>query len=183
VEPLLAYGARIVGDDARTRIVIDFDREPTLFRPLHRQSGTRIVVDLPATAFGFPAKDLAARGLFKDIRYGKMDEESARIVLTTTRPVRSAIAKVQVRRGRQGSSARARCRDDRQADVRRTGEDAILELSHGVIRAGCPRRRRAPFRRLRQPAAGDFVVAVDAGHGGIDTGAIGVDTKTEEKDR
>jgi N-acetylmuramoyl-L-alanine amidase len=28
---------------------------------------------------------------------------------------------------------------------------------------------------------GDFIIAVDAGHGGIDTGAIGVDTKTEEK--
>jgi N-acetylmuramoyl-L-alanine amidase len=36
---------------------------------------------------------------------------------------------------------------------------------------------------VEKPAAGsDFIVAVDAGHGGIDTGAIGVDTKTQEKD-
>lgn len=81
-DPLLAYGARIIGDDARTRIVIDFDREPR-FSVHYIANPERIVVDLPATAFGFPAKDLAARGLFKDIRYGKMDEESARIVLTT----------------------------------------------------------------------------------------------------
>ena len=89
-DPLLAYGARIVGDDARTRIVIDFDREPR-FSVHYIADPERIVVDLPATAFGFAAKDLAARGLFKDIRYGKMDEESARIVLTTTRPVKLAL--------------------------------------------------------------------------------------------
>ena len=28
---------------------------------------------------------------------------------------------------------------------------------------------------------GDFLVAVDAGHGGIDTGAVGDDTKTEKR--
>jgi N-acetylmuramoyl-L-alanine amidase len=36
-------------------------------------------------------------------------------------------------------------------------------------------------RVLDPPAAGESVIAVDAGHGGIDTGAIGTDTKMEEK--
>src|SRR6478752_5104028 len=93
-EPLLAYGARIVGDDARTRIVIDFDRAPP-FSIHYIANPERVVVDLPATAFGFPASDLQARGLFKDIRYGTMDEDSERIVLTATRPVRVTLAKVQ----------------------------------------------------------------------------------------
>ncbi|MGO7418355.1 AMIN domain-containing protein, partial [Rhizobium ruizarguesonis] len=57
-DPLLAYGALIVGDDARTRIVIDFDREPR-FSVHYISNPERIFVDLPATAFGFPAKDLA----------------------------------------------------------------------------------------------------------------------------
>ena len=36
--------------------------------------------------------------------------------------------------------------------------------------------------RVMEPAsAGEFVIAVDAGHGGIDTGAIGTETKMEEK--
>jgi N-acetylmuramoyl-L-alanine amidase len=94
-ERLLAYGARIVGDDARTRIVIDFDRPPS-FSIHYIANPERVVVDLPATAFGFPAKDLEARGLFKDIRYGTMDGDSARIVLTATKPVRIGMAKVQV---------------------------------------------------------------------------------------
>jgi len=58
-DPLLAYGARIIGDDARTRIVIDFDRAPD-FSVHYIANPERIVVDLPATAFGFPAADLAA---------------------------------------------------------------------------------------------------------------------------
>ncbi|MGO8026784.1 AMIN domain-containing protein, partial [Rhizobium leguminosarum] len=70
------------------------DREPR-FSVHYIANPERIVFDLPATAFVFPAKDLAARGLFKDIRYGKIDEESARIVLTTAGPVKLALAKVQ----------------------------------------------------------------------------------------
>jgi len=45
-DPLLAYGARIVGDDARTRIVIDFDREPR-FSVHYIANPERIVIDLP----------------------------------------------------------------------------------------------------------------------------------------
>ncbi|NKL36760.1 AMIN domain-containing protein [Rhizobium leguminosarum bv. viciae] len=173
-DPLLAYGARIVGDDARTRIVIDFDREPR-FSVHYIANPERIVVDLPATAFGFPAKDLAARGLFKDIRYGKMDEESARIVLTTAGPVKLALAKVQA--DETGSGHRL------VLDAEMIDKKAFAELvktqswSDRTEAAQTTSAIPAP----QKAAPGDFVIAVDAGHGGIDTGAIGVDTKTEEK--
>ena len=178
-DPLLAYGARIVGDDARTRIVIDFDREPR-FSVHYIANPERIVIDLPATAFGFPAEDLAARGLFKDIRYGKMDEESARIVLTTARPVKLALAKVQADEAGKGHRL--------VLDAEMIDKQAFAELvktqswndrtsSDGSEAAQTTSAIPAP----EKPAPGDFVIAVDAGHGGIDTGAIGVDTKTEEK--
>jgi N-acetylmuramoyl-L-alanine amidase len=173
-ERLLAYGARIVGDDARTRIVIDFDREPR-FSVHYIANPARIVVDLPATAFGFPAKDLQARGLFKDIRYGTMDEESARIVLTATRPVKLALARVQADDG--GRSHRlvldAEMIDKKQfAELVRT-QSWSDEAEAAQTTSAIPAPEKA--------APGDFVVAVDAGHGGIDAGAIGVDSKTEEK--
>ena len=60
-DPLLAYGARIAGDEARTRIVIDMDRAPA-FTVHYLDNPVRIVVDLPATAFGFPAGDLKHDG-------------------------------------------------------------------------------------------------------------------------
>lgn len=174
-EPLLAYGARIIGDDARTRIVIDFDRAPA-FSIHYIANPERVVVDLPATAFGFPAKDLEARGLFRDIRYGAMDEDSARIVLTATKPVRVALAKVQADEGGKGQ------RLVLEAEITDKAKFADLVKAQSWNEPVSPQTTNA-IAPVEKPAAGsDFIVAVDAGHGGIDTGAIGVDTKTQEKD-
>ncbi len=172
--PLLAYGARIVGDDARTRIVIDFDREPR-FSVHYIANPERIVVDLPATAFGFPAKDLEARGLFKDIRYGAMDEGSARIVLTAARPVRLALAKVQ---SDENGNGHRLVLDAEMIDKQKFAE--LVKTQSWNDQADAAETTSA-IPQPEKAAPGDFVIAVDAGHGGIDTGAIGVDTKTEEK--
>jgi N-acetylmuramoyl-L-alanine amidase len=173
-ERLLAYGARIVGDDARTRIVIDFDRPPT-FSIHYIANPARVVVDLPATAFGFPAKDLEARGLFKDIRYGTMDGDSARIVLTATKPVRIGLAKVQADEGGKGQ------RLVLEAEMTDQAKFDELVKAQSWDEPASPQTTSA-IPSAEKPGSGDFIVAVDAGHGGIDTGAIGVDTKTQEKD-
>ncbi|MBB3657603.1 N-acetylmuramoyl-L-alanine amidase [Rhizobium sp. BK650] len=171
---MLAYGARIVGDDARTRIVIDFDREPR-FSVHYIANPERIVVDLPATAFGFPAKDLEARGLFKDIRYGAMDEGSARIVLTASRPVQLALAKVQ---SDENGTGHRLVLDAEMIDEQKFAE--LVKTQSWNNQADATQTTSA-IPLPEKTAPGDFVIAVDAGHGGIDTGAIGVDTKTEEK--
>ncbi len=172
--PLLAYGARIVGDDARTRIVIDFDREPR-FSVHYIANPERIVVDLPATAFGFPAKDLEARGLFKDIRYGTMDEGSARIVLTAAHPVQLALAKIQ---SDENGNGHRLVLDAEMIDKQKFAE--LVKTQSWNDQADAAETTSA-IPQPEKAAPGDFVIAVDAGHGGIDTGAIGVDTKTEEK--
>lgn len=172
-EPLLAYGARIIGDDARTRIVIDFDQAPS-FSIHYIANPERIVVDLPATAFGFDTKQLEARGLFKDIRYGAMGEGSAQIVLTAIKPVKLAIAKVQ--QDEDGKGHRL------VLDAEMTSKEAFAALVKAQTWNGADDQQvtsAIPAAEAAKP--GDFVIAVDAGHGGIDTGAIGVDTKTEEK--
>lgn len=172
-EPLLAYGARIIGDDARTRIVIDFDQAPS-FSIHYIANPERIVVDLPATAFGFDTKQLEARGLFKDIRYGAMGEDSARIVLTAIKPVKLAIAKVQ--QDEDGKGHRL------VLDAEMTSKEAFAALVKAQTWNDADDQQvtsAIPAAEAAKP--GDFVIAVDAGHGGIDTGAIGVDTKTEEK--
>ncbi len=173
-ERLLAYGARIVGDDARTRIVIDFDRPPS-FSIHYIANPERVVVDLPATAFGFPAKDLEARGLFKDIRYGTMDGDSARIVLTATKPVRIGMAKVQVDENGKGQ----RLVLEAEMTDKATFAELVKAQSWNEPEAA---QTTSAIPTPEKVESGDFIVAVDAGHGGIDTGAIGVDTKTQEKD-
>ncbi len=67
-------------------------------------------------------------------------------------------------------------------DAERIGQDRFDKLlaeqqwTGTVPSAKTDRPAAAP-----RPKAGVFVVAIDAGHGGIDTGAIGGVTKTEEK--
>ncbi|NNH28917.1 N-acetylmuramoyl-L-alanine amidase [Rhizobium sp. SEMIA 4085] len=173
-EALLAYGARIIGADSRPRFVSYFDRHPS-FSVHYIANPERIVVDLPATAFGFQAKDLAARGLFKDIRYGTMDEGSARIVLSAVKPVKLATAKVQADEDGRGYRL--------VLDAEMTGKEEFAALVKAQSWSD-PADRPQPANAMPAPEAakpGDFIIAVDAGHGGIDTGAIGVDTKTEEK--
>jgi N-acetylmuramoyl-L-alanine amidase len=172
---LLAFSARIAGDDARTRVVIDFDGKPD-FTAHYVASPERIVIDLPATAFGFPAQDLGPRGLFKDIRYGTMGQGSARIVFTAIRPVRLVLAEVQKNEGHG-----YRLVLDAEMTTPKAFADLVSQqkwgqsLSHSAV--------EGLGAVARDPATdGVFTIAVDAGHGGIDTGAMGATSKTPEKD-
>ncbi len=168
-EPLLAFGARVAGDDARTRIVIDFEKQPD-FTIHYVAAPERVIVDLPATAFGFPSDDLAARGLFTDIRYGTMDEASARIVLTAKKPVKLVLAEVQA--NDDGSYRLV-------LDAEVTSKDIFADLVRTQVWQPPIPDQDEPIVMGRQDSL--FSVAVDAGHGGIDAGATGATTKTPEK--
>jgi N-acetylmuramoyl-L-alanine amidase len=169
-KPLLAFAARIAGDEARTRIVIDFEEKPE-FDVHYVAAPERVVVDLPATAFGFAQEDLSARGLFNDIRYGAMDQGSARIVLTAKRPVRLGLAEVQEA-------------DDGAYRLVLDAEMTTAEIFESLVR----QQSWEPATPVSDNAAaassddGLFVVAIDPGHGGIDAGATGSATKTAEKE-
>lgn len=169
-QPLLAFAARVAGDEARTRIVIDFEKKPE-FSVHYVSAPERVIVDLPATAFGFPADDLAARGLFKDIRYGTMDERSARIVLTARRPVKLAVANVQAN---DNGSYRL------VLDAEMTTKETFANLVKTQDWANPAQAVPDPLAMVDQ-RDNVFTVAVDAGHGGIDAGATGAATKTPEK--
>ena len=172
IAPLLAYGARIAGDDARTRVVIDFDRKPE-FSIHYVANPVRIIIDLPETSFGLKPEDLKARGLFSDIRYGGMGSGSSRIVLTANRPVAVALAEVKADEGGKGFRL--------VVDAEFVTQDRFSQLFEKQKWTTVATTTKTG--RLAEPAKSDgsFVIAVDAGHGGIDTGAVGVATKTEEK--
>ncbi len=172
-EPVLAYAARIAGDETRARIVIDLDRKIDI--AVHYVSNPpRVVVDLPKTGFGFPAEQLAPRGLFSDIRYGAMDDDSARLVLTGRKPVELTGAAVQV--------------DDKDNSVRLVLDAVSVSQKRFDELTGAETWQQGdaageavlPLATPSVPGGG-FTIAIDAGHGGIDAGAIGADSKTEEK--
>lgn len=174
VDPLVAYSARIAGDEARTRIVLDFDRAPSI-ETRYIANPDRIIVDLPATAFAFSEDDLKATGLFSDIRYGSMDATSARLVLTAARPARLSTAEVM--RNEVGGGYRL------VLDAELVPEQDFAALVSGQAWAA-PQTDSASAGTVPvvAAAADEFVIAIDAGHGGIDTGATGAVTKAAEKD-
>ncbi len=172
--PLLAYGARIAGDDARTRVVIEFDKAPDFF--VHYVADPfRVVVDLPETSFGLTKEDMKARGLFGDIRYGTMGAGSSRIVLTAKDPVEISLAEVKPDEDNKGFRL--------VLDAERVSKEKFSEILDGQKWTGSVTATKTGRVTAPAPAAAgnEFVVAVDAGHGGIDTGAIGTETSTEEK--
>lgn len=176
LKPLIAYAARIAGDDARTRIVIDFDRKPE-FQLHYTADPNRLIIDLPDTDFGFNKDDLAATGLFSDIRYGRMGEGASRVVMTLKRPAHAVLSEVQDNGPGQGFRLVVDC------EVVKT--EAFVELLNKQQWMGSEKVAGGKTDRLsaKQDKTPDnaFVVAVDAGHGGIDAGAKGTVTEVEEK--
>lgn len=173
--PLLAFAARIAGDDARTRLVIDFDRKPE-FKVHYVANPYRVLIDLPETDFGIKAEELEARGIFSDIRYGTMAAGRSRIVLTAPRPVGVVLAEVQEDEG--ATSFRLVIDAAIVTDQAFQGqvEKQSWQEASATANAG-----ETPVMLPGSNSAGPMVIAVDAGHGGIDNGARGGVTKTEEK--
>lgn len=175
VSPLVAYSGRIAGDDARTRLVLGFDRRPEI--SVHYVANPyRILIDLPDTVFALKKDEIAARGLFSDIRYGGMAAGKSRIVLTADRPASVVASEV---RKEEGGSYRL------VVDTAIVTEDVFSRLLDGQTWKDAAAATEADVGPVRPGAAtdgdGSFVIAVDAGHGGIDNGAQGATTGTHEK--
>nr|WP_245295688.1 N-acetylmuramoyl-L-alanine amidase [Xaviernesmea rhizosphaerae] len=174
-QPALAVSGRIAGDEARARLVLEFDRKPT-FSVHYAREPVRVIVDLPHVAFGIRPDDLAPRGLVKDIRYGAMSDQLARLVITAGKPAGVAHAEVMPIEGGRYRLV---------VDVERVEQAAFTKLLSGQDWTSSVTGRKTDRVKGADVAAaqkgGPFIIAVDAGHGGIDTGAIGADSKVLEK--
>ncbi|HWU61980.1 MAG TPA: N-acetylmuramoyl-L-alanine amidase [Ensifer sp.] len=163
---LNAKAARIAGDEARTRIVIDFDVKPD-FTVHYLEGPNRIVVDIAGSVnFTFPPEQLEARGIYERIRFGAMSAGRTRLVLTSKLPAGLDVA--EARKNDEGDGWRlvldgTIVTPDQYAAMKK-------QSNWGNTESTAPVAPLAP----QQPPSPDnvFTVAIDAGHGGIDTGAI-----------
>ena len=163
---LNAKAARIAGDEARTRIVIDFDVKP-VFTVHYLESPNRIVVDIAGTVnFAFPQEQLEARGIYDRIRFGAMSAGRTRLVLTSKLPAGLEVA--EARKNEEGDGWRlvldgAIVTPDQYAAMKKQSNWGNLDSNTPVV----------PLAPQQTPSPDSvFTVAVDAGHGGIDTGAV-----------
>jgi N-acetylmuramoyl-L-alanine amidase len=121
----------------------------------------RVVVDLPDTHRAGGVHAPAPSGIVTEVRFGVQPHGTLRVVvqLRSALPVHSAWA------------------------VGGEGRHLVLILGQPVVAAAAPEAGPKAVRAVHAPGDGDrdVIIAVDAGHGGVDPGAIG-HGGTREKD-
>lgn len=167
-DPPVATDGRVVGDESRTRFVLDLSGEVdlsafTLAEPY------RVVIDLPEIDFRLPpGTGSAGRGLVSDWRYGQFAAGRSRIVLDVTGPVK--IDKAFVLPAVENQPARM------VLDLLKTTAASFEE----ELRKGQLARDSAnqPVQKADQLPPPDRskrekpLIVIDAGHGGVDAGTV-----------
>lgn len=162
---LQAHDYKVAGDATRTRIVVHFDREPDLKWFLLR-GPHRLVIDLPETSFRLDPRALRAHGLVTGVRYGRLSEGQARIILSSKGPF--VVDRVDVIQNEDAPGWRM------VADISAASEKAFeAALAVQAQTTGSTRganKHNAATTAAERPDK-RFTVVIDPGHGGIDGGA------------
>jgi N-acetylmuramoyl-L-alanine amidase len=174
-QSLTARAFKMAGDATHMRIVVQFDAEPAA-RWFLLRGPNRMVIDLPETKFAFSPKDLRALGLVKSVSYGAVGQGGSRLILATKGPF--SIKNADVLANEDGAGYRLAL--DITAASDREFEAALAEQA---LATGSTASTPKGDRVVQQPApAGSkpFTLVIDAGHGGIDGGAEGVNGAVEK---
>jgi N-acetylmuramoyl-L-alanine amidase len=149
---------RLWAEPDNTRLVVDLSgRAQHSLSVLHDPD--RVVLDVPGAKLAKSAKTPAGSGAIKQVRVTRGPSGGLRLVLDLSRPI---TAKSFL------SSPNAHY-----------GYRLVVDLSGGAPRAA---KVDKPLKAKHAPAEGrDLIIAIDAGHGGEDPGAIGKNG-TREKD-
>ncbi|MBO1023969.1 N-acetylmuramoyl-L-alanine amidase [Ochrobactrum sp. SD129] len=164
--PLSALTYRMAGDDLRMRVVVMFDRKPEV-STLLLDNPHRLVFDLPETRFGFDEKSLEARGIVSRVRYGLVGKSRSRLILTLRGPFN--VENVQVIQNETTSGYRL------VADIIASSDREFSERlkSQHEVTGSTERKSATAAKALASESGGarPFIVMLDPGHGGIDSGA------------
>jgi N-acetylmuramoyl-L-alanine amidase len=168
-DELAALTYQAAGDELRTRIVINFDREPDISTMLLDQPH-RLAIDLPKAVFAFDKKSVEPRGLITDVRYGLMDDQRSRLIFTLKGP----FVVEQLNVIKNDNSPGYRLVADFVASSDRTFAEALrtqgaTTASTDAANKGDRLAVAAPDEASKGPKP--FTVVIDPGHGGIDSGA------------
>ncbi|GAA0589830.1 N-acetylmuramoyl-L-alanine amidase [Paenochrobactrum glaciei] len=173
--PVSALTFRMAGDELRTRVVVMFDEKPDV-RPILFSKPHRLVMELSETRFGFDEKSLTPRGLVSSVRYGLAGEGRSRLILSLIGPFKLENMNVIKNENAPGY----RMMVDIVASSDREFADA-LAAQNSKSNVSPAQAAKDKKTREQQKAAKKFTIMLDAGHGGIDSGAEGV-TGLKEKD-
>jgi N-acetylmuramoyl-L-alanine amidase len=158
--PLVAAevsGFRVWADPVKTRAVLDLDRK-TAYKLFTLQNPHRVVVDLEGSSIDIPVElDEEHAGVINAVRYGQPDDNTLRVVFDL----------------------------NESAELKSFLLEPTAQYSHRLVIDLYSKSNRQTSSLIKHVADiskpnRDVVIAVDAGHGGEDPGAIGP-RKTREK--
>jgi N-acetylmuramoyl-L-alanine amidase len=173
--PLTATSGVITGGAAGAKAVFTFDRKPDLTR-LIISNPHRLVIDLPETAFSFAAAPPAAQGVISDFRFGLIQPGKSRIVLTMAGPF--SLGAFELRES--GTDGQWLLEVSVSASTDKAFE-ALLDVEAETTGATSATSKGDRIGKAAPDPLRPFTVVVDAGHGGIDSGARGA-SGVNEKD-
>ena len=151
-------GFRVWADPVKTRAVLDLDRK-TAYKLFTLKNPHRVVVDLQGSSIEIPVElDKEHAGIISGVRYGQPDKQTLRVVFDLTDSV----------------------------ELKSFLLEPTAQYSHRLVIDLYSRSNRKTPSMVKHVADiskpdRDVVIAIDAGHGGEDPGAIGK-KKTQEKD-
>lgn len=151
-------GFRVWADPVKTRAVLDLDRK-TVYKLFSLKNPHRVVIDLQASSIDIPLElNEEHAGVITGVRYGQPDKNTLRVVFDLSESV----------------------------NLKSFLLDPTAQYSHRLVidlftKSGG--QKSSMVKRVADIAKPNrnVVIAIDAGHGGEDPGAIG-QKKTREKD-
>jgi N-acetylmuramoyl-L-alanine amidase len=167
-DPPVATDGRVVGDESRTRFVLDLSGEVDL-SAFTLDEPYRVVIDLPEIDFRLPpGTGSTGRGLVSDWRYGQFAAGRSRIVLDVTGSVK--IDKAFVLPAVENQPARMvldllKTTSAAFEEEQRKNQLARDEANQPVQKAD---QLPPPDRSKREKP----LIVIDAGHGGVDAGTV-----------
>lgn len=163
-----AHSARIVGDKSTTRIILEFNANPK-YRLFYMEKPNRFVIELDNGKFKLGNNaELNSVGLVVNARYGAITSTKSRMVFSLDEPAHLSNQSLQLNDKTGVARLILELEPVKQSDFAVLIEKQVnlLGASGGtVIKGG---RVRSPKKK-----EGIFTIVIDAGHGGIDGGAIG----------
>ncbi len=178
-EEAVAQKARLGGDIKTTRFVVELSRV-VKFNAFVLIDPYRVVIDLPEVQFNFPlGYSNKGRGLIKRFRYGLFSDGRSRIVIDAKKAVK--IDKAFVLKPTKDKPARLvvdikaiphQEMDEKHALNGKKSRQIMQEQDKEIIEL----LKKRSEKLYKKP-----IVVIDAGHGGIDPGAVSPEGMLEKE--
>ena len=168
---LSAKAVRIGVHADKTRFVLELSAEPS-YRVFTLPDPVRVVIDLPELEWQLDSDQIpASKGMIETLRYGLFAQGTSRVVLDMKGPV--GVKSVLVLPPQGGSGYRL------VVDLHAISRDVFLnpdEREPVVSKNPLPKPRPVALPVVPPKPKSDErpTVVIDAGHGGVDPGAIGL---------